>query len=79
MAIVEVGKSFLALEGLYAINEGLKPFFWSIEDKNQAILERIKNIENFYPFNIFSSSKTIFVPKSGYAILSFHNKFDKFY
>ncbi|HEF3556741.1 TPA: AAA family ATPase [Campylobacter upsaliensis] len=48
----EVGKSFLALKiCANAINDGLKPFFWSIEDKNQAILERIKNIENFYPFN----------------------------
>ncbi|ALW49299.1 AAA family ATPase [Campylobacter jejuni] len=48
----EVGKSFLALKVCAnAINDGLKPFFWSIEDKNQAILERIKNIENFYPFN----------------------------
>ncbi|TXE76715.1 AAA family ATPase, partial [Campylobacter upsaliensis] len=48
----EVGKSFLALKVCAnAINDGLKPFFWSIEDKNQAILERIKNVENFYPFN----------------------------
>ncbi|ECX9180486.1 AAA family ATPase, partial [Campylobacter coli] len=48
----EVGKSFLALKVCAnAINDGLKPFFWSIEDKNKAILERIKNIENFYPFN----------------------------
>lgn len=47
----EVGKSFLALKVCAnAINDGLKPFFWSIEDKNKAILERIKNIENFYPF-----------------------------
>ncbi|TLD80750.1 hypothetical protein LS70_008715 [Helicobacter sp. MIT 11-5569] len=47
----EVGKSLLALKVCAnAINDGLKPFFWSIEDKNQAILERIKNIESFYPF-----------------------------
>lgn len=47
----EVGKSFLALKVCAnAINEGLKPFFWSIEDKDKAILERIKNIEAFYPF-----------------------------
>lgn len=48
----EVGKSFLALKVCAnAINDGLKPFFWSIEDKNKAILERIKNIESFYPFD----------------------------
>ncbi|EIY3452800.1 AAA family ATPase, partial [Campylobacter jejuni] len=48
----EVGKSFLALKVCAnAINDGLKPFFWSVEDKNKAILGRIKNIESFYSFN----------------------------
>ncbi|OCS19628.1 AAA family ATPase [Campylobacter fetus] len=49
----EVGKSFLALKCCAnAINEGFKPFFWSIEDKNKAILERINNIAEFYPFEV---------------------------
>ena len=26
--------------------------FWSIEDKNKAILERIQNIDSFYPFEV---------------------------
>lgn len=49
----EVGKSFLALKICAdCINEGYKPFFWSIEDKNKAILERIQNIDSFYPFEV---------------------------
>ncbi len=32
--------------------KGLNLFFWSIEDKNKAILERISNITEFYPFEV---------------------------
>lgn len=47
----EVGKSFLALKTCAnALNEGFKPFFWSIEDNKKALQARIKNIQSFYPF-----------------------------
>lgn len=49
----EVGKSFLALKACAnALNEGYKSFFWSIEDKSQAIKDRMENIASFYPFEI---------------------------
>ena len=47
----EMGKSFLALKVCAnALNEGYKPFFWSLEDRNNSLLDRIKNIHSFYPF-----------------------------
>lgn len=47
----ETGKSFLALKACAnALNEGYKPFFWSLEDRANSFLDRIKNINNFYPF-----------------------------
>lgn len=47
----EVGKSFLALKTCAnALNDGLKAFFWSIEDNKKALQARIKNIQSFYPF-----------------------------
>ncbi|WP_270985533.1 AAA family ATPase [Campylobacter helveticus] len=51
----EMGKSFLALKACAnALNENYKPFFWSLEDRDNSLLDRIKNINSFYPFTINS-------------------------
>lgn len=60
----EVGKSFLGLKTCAnALNDGLKPFFWSIEDSEKALLERIKNVESFYPFDANSLEFSTEIPE----------------
>ena len=60
----ETGKSFLGLKTCAnALNDGLKPFFWSIEDSENALLSRIKNVESFYPFDINALEFSTEVPE----------------
>lgn len=60
----EVGKSFLGLKTCAnALNDGLKSFFWSIEDNENALLSRIKNVQSFYPFEANSLEFSIEVPE----------------
>lgn len=60
----EVGKSFLGLKTCAnALNDGLKPFFWSVEDNEKALLERIKNVQSFYPFEANSLEFSTEIPE----------------